>query len=185
MGFLTDSTTQGQDNPVVDEAKLATFLAGQADVVLAYLFGSTAKRENDPLSDLDVAVLLSETMEGRQVLERKLRLIQQVGALSPREVDLILLNETSPLLAYEVVRHGRLLHERTRHERNAFEVQTRKVFFDVKPMLHFHSRALLKRIKEDGLGSRQRGRPRALEAARRLHQEIAGAGAEQPRGVRG
>lgn len=173
MCSLTDDATQDERKFVVDEAKLATFLEGQADVVLAYLFGSTAKGAHDELSDVDVAVLLSSTVDAKQALERQVSLSQQTEALSPRKVDLVLLNETSPLLAYQVVRYGRVLYARTRQERNAFEVRTRKIYFDVKPKLQYHSQALLQRIQEDGLGTRQRGGPRALEAARRLHQQIA------------
>jgi hypothetical protein len=50
------------------------------------------------------------------------------------EVQLTLLNHAPPLLAYQVIREGVLLHQ--------FQVKAMKEYFDVQPMLAFHNDAL-------------------------------------------
>jgi hypothetical protein len=51
-------------------------------------------------------------------------------------------------------------------------VRTRKVYFDLKPRLDFHTQALFRDIKEVGLSGRRRRRGGTLEAARRVHQRL-------------
>lgn len=172
MGLLTDSTTQGQGNPVVDEAKLATFLEGQADVVLAYLFGSIVRGSAGVFSDADVAVLTEHAGSALDRVRRHLQLLERVSAYVKGRTDLVLLNTASPLLAYEVVRHGRLLYARSDEAKREFEVRARRTYFDMKPRLDLHSRAVVRRIREVGLGRGQRGDPGALEAARRVRAAI-------------
>jgi len=45
--------------------QLKAFFANQPDVMLAYFFGSTARADATSTSDIDVAILLSLTLEKR------------------------------------------------------------------------------------------------------------------------
>ena len=164
---------------IVDRAAMTAYWARQPDVVVAYLFGSVARGRADRLSDVDVAVLLDEYLEGERAVEARLRFTGDLANCSEREIQVVLLNRAPPLLAYQVVENGILLYERSRTERIAFEVQTRRVYFDWKPWSDFHTRALLSDIKEVGLSGRGQGRRSALEAARRVHQRLAGAADRQ------
>jgi hypothetical protein len=53
--------------PSVDDlqAKLRAVLEPRSEVLVAYLFGSVARGTSGPLSDVDVAVLLSDDVDGR------------------------------------------------------------------------------------------------------------------------
>jgi predicted nucleotidyltransferase len=160
--------------PGIDLPATTGYFARQGDVVAAYLFGSVARGQASPLSDVDIAVLLDPELGMEAAVERQLQLMLALDDYADREVQVTVLNHVPPLLAYQVVREGLLLHERSRLERIAFEVRAMKVYFDVKPMLDFHSQALLRQIQEVGLGRAKRD-SRTLEAARRIRQRLEGA----------
>jgi len=82
------------------------------DVVLAYLFGSQAEGKAGPLSDVDIAVLLGPEVDREQWFQAQLDLIGELMSLFHRnDVDVVILNEATPLLAYQVVRYGQVIYE--------------------------------------------------------------------------
>lgn len=172
MGKKKAVNLSQNEPPLVDAAGLTSYFLRQKEVIIAYIFGSAARGRINYSSDVDLAVLLDARLGEEAQFEHYLLLAVKVADFSQRDVDLVLLNKASPLLAHEVIRHGRLIYERCAAERIDFEIRTRQIYFDVKPMLNFHSQALLRRIKEVGLGRRQRNSARTLEAARRIHREI-------------
>lgn len=164
----------------VEVEAMAAWLARQPEVVVAYLFGSVARGQADRLSDVDIAVLFDAGLGAEESVERQVRLMIELEAYTDREVQVVALNRAPPLLAYQAVRYGKLLYERSRAERIDFEVRARKMYFDFKPWLDFHTQALLKDIEEVGLSGRRKHPGGALEAARRIHQRLAGAAERQP-----
>lgn len=95
-------------------AKIARALTGH-EVRLAYLFGSHATGEATELSDIDLAVSFDAGVDARQALGELLDAL--VRELSTERIDLVLLEETSPPLAYRIVRDGeRLLVEDARED---------------------------------------------------------------------
>jgi len=117
------------------EEKLGRALAGvRSDVVAAYLFGSHGRGTARDDSDVDVAILVRgeppPTLEGLGMdvladLERELG----------RPVDLVVLNHGPSDLVHRVLRDGRLVLERDRSARIAFEVKARNTYFDMQPIL--------------------------------------------------
>ena len=160
--------------PSVDVRAITAYLSQHKDVIAAYLFGSVARDQADHSSDVDVAVLLDPSLDPQESVERQLQLMVGLDDFADREVQVTVLNRAPPLLAYQVIQDGILLHEQSRHERIAFEVRSMKVYFDIKPMLERHSQALLKQIREVGLGGRARRHSRTLEAAQRIRERLAG-----------
>lgn len=169
---MTDSRERGAPGIRVELEAMAAYLAGQPDLVAAYLFGSVARGQADHLSDVDIAVLFDAALGAEESVERQLRLMVDLEAYADREVQVAVLNRAPPLLAYQAVRHGILLYERSRSERIDFEVRARKMYFDFKPWLDFHTQALLKDIQEVGLSGRRKRPGGALKAARRIHQRL-------------
>jgi len=152
--------------PVLDEAGLVAFLATQPDVVAAYLFGSLAQGRATAHSDVDIAVLLTrapDLLAGEP--DRQLQLMGDLRRFADREVDVVVLNTAPPLLQNQVLKYGRRLYERDRRARVDFEVRAGQVYADLKPMYDFHTRDLLQKIKEVGLGGRRRRHRQPLEAA--------------------
>jgi len=154
--------------PVLEKlaAALCRYLASQSDVVAGYVFGSTVQGRARPGSDVDVAVLLSDDLDGEARFMRRLRLGTEVEDVIGRRTDLVVLNDAPPLLQHQVLKHGRLVFERDRAARVEFEVRAGKIYADLKPMYDFHTRDLLQKIKEVGLGGRRRRHRRSAETTR-------------------
>jgi uncharacterized protein len=150
------------------------YFSRQPDVIVAYLFGSVARGQETRLSDVDIAVLLDPTAETEADLDRQITLLTDLTQLAELEVQLTLLNDVPPLLAYEVIREGILLHQRSGAERVAFQVKAMKEYFDIQPMLAFYNDVLRQRIREDGLGRKKADSLRTLEAAERIHRRLTG-----------
>jgi predicted nucleotidyltransferase len=161
-----------QSPPDLDISAIKAYFAQQPEVVLAYLFGSIARGEADSLSDIDIAVLLQPDLESEACVEKQLQFMLDLDKITKQDAQVMLLNQASPMLAYQTVRDRVLLYERNPQERANFEVLTMKRYFDVKPMLEFFNQARLRRIKEEGLGRRKQRPARALEAARRVHKRL-------------
>ena len=87
----------------MDMERAAAELARELDVVLGYLFGSAARGRADALSDVDFAVLLDHGLSPEARVDIQLRLMGALAECSAREVQVVVLNEAPPLLAYQVV----------------------------------------------------------------------------------
>ncbi len=134
-------------------AKLKGALGPHDDVIVAYLFGSAARGELRPASDLDVAVLVAEpkaTPRSTRASDRPTLASLRTGLQADlqeaahRTVDLVVLNRASPDLTHRVLRDGVLLIERDRSARVRFEVDARNQYFDVLPFLNRYRAAVLR-----------------------------------------
>lgn len=122
--------------PVGLHQALTAYGKSHQGIEAIYLFGSVAEGQAGPLSDLDVGVLLAEPAARSYSMDRRLTLIADVGHACRRpDVDVVILNEATPLLAYEVVGQGLLLFERDRDQRVAFEARAAGQYLDFAPFL--------------------------------------------------
>ena len=118
-------------------------------VVLAYLFGSQAEGKAGPLSDVDVAVLLGSHVDREQWFHTQLDLIGDLTGLFQRDdVDVVILNEATPVLAYEVARFGQVLYEAEPGTRADFELAALRRYVDTEPLRQLQDRHLLERVEE-------------------------------------
>jgi uncharacterized protein len=115
------------------------FAARNEHAAAVYLFGSVARGEAGPDSDVDVAVLHGKPVDpGLAGLELGLAgdLEERLG----RRVDLVVLDHQPPDLVHRVLRDGLLVLENDRSARIRFEVAARNEYFDVLPMLQLYRR---------------------------------------------
>jgi uncharacterized protein len=107
-----------------------TYLAEHAPVIAAVIFGSAAGGPLRPDSDVDLALLFAaEQVPGEdEILEMRADLEQ----LLRRDVDLIVLNQASPILAFQAARHGTLLFCRDRRAYERFLVRLITEYADFK-----------------------------------------------------
>jgi predicted nucleotidyltransferase len=93
-------------------------------LIFAYLFGSFATGEADPLSDIDIAVCL-DGGKRETFFEARLSLYADIcRALKSNDVDLLVLNSATNLIIIEdVVRHGFILYDRDPDLREEFELK--------------------------------------------------------------
>ncbi|MSR15320.1 MAG: nucleotidyltransferase domain-containing protein [Gammaproteobacteria bacterium] len=119
----------------MDLTPLARVLAElDQKIVCAYLYGSRARGDARPTSDVDVAILLNlpppATLDGLRfdiasILEDTLG----------KPVDLLVLNTAPVDLVHRVLRDGILVHDRDCAARIRFEVKARNEYFDLLPVL--------------------------------------------------
>jgi uncharacterized protein len=122
---------------VVERAREA--LAADSRVLTAYLFGSFARGTASDGSDLDIAVLFREPIDAR--LGGPLdQLRDEVERACRRRCDLIDGRAASADLVHRVLRDGKLLVDRDRPARIAFEVRRRNEYFDLLPYLRQYRR---------------------------------------------
>ncbi|MCP4661418.1 MAG: nucleotidyltransferase domain-containing protein [bacterium] len=96
--------------------ELIALLDQRFGVDTLWIFGSEARGQARADSDLDVAVLLRARPGTLEWLEAK----AEAGLLVGRKVDLVDLERSSPLLAMQVLRHGRLMVDRNPSRRYLF-----------------------------------------------------------------
>lgn len=127
------------------ERAIARVAASRREIQAAYLFGSTTTDKSRPNSDVDIAVLVNPDALSA-VLDYRLELMADFGAaLGRSDVDLVVLNHASPLLAHRVLSGGVLAFERSRVARVRFQVRTAAMYADAVPMYETHIRYLKQR----------------------------------------
>jgi len=125
----------------------------QHPVHLAYLFGSQATRRTHSSSDVDVAVLLDESLTPDERFAERLRLLGDLSRIfGTDDMDLVILNEAPPLLAYETLRHGILLYCADAQTRIEFQVHTLRAYEDTMPLRRILSEAMAARLQAGTFG---------------------------------
>jgi predicted nucleotidyltransferase len=139
--------------------RIITRLQSCADIVfekfpvdMAYIHGSIPRGRPLPSSDIDIAVVLSKVPPAYERLKLEL-LIQasledqcQLANIDVRSIN------TAPLLVQgQIIQEGMLLYCRDKSVRIAFEVLTRKKYFDYLPTAERMQQAILNTIRKKGL----------------------------------
>jgi predicted nucleotidyltransferase len=102
------------------------------EVRLAYLFGSHAKGEATELSDVDLAVSFDVGVDVRKVHGELLD--DLVRELETDRIDLVVLEEIPPPLAFRIIRDGERLVARDPGEDVSFRTRTIMRYLDFKPL---------------------------------------------------
>jgi len=124
-------------------------LAKRPEIQAAYVFGSVASGRARADSDVDVAVLIDRRVPPGRILKYRLKLMADLGtALHRSDVDVVILNEASPLLAHRVLSQGTLVFERSASARVRFQTKTAGLYLDLIPTFETHIRYLKRNVRE-------------------------------------
>ena len=124
-------------------------LAKRPEIQAAYVFGSVASGRARADSDVDVAVLIDRRVPPGRILKYRLKLMADLGtALHRSDVDVVILNEASPLLAHRVLSQGTLVFERSAPARVRFQTKTAGLYLDLIPTFETHIRYLKRNVRE-------------------------------------
>lgn len=108
-----------------------------------WVFGSVARGTPRPDSDMDLGGLFKAPPD----LDALLGARADIGALVGREVDLVDLEAVSPILAFEVVKHGRLIHEKEPARRVRFVAELIGRYEDVKRFIEPIQQVAIARLR--------------------------------------
>lgn len=121
------------------------------DVELAYQFGSSIKHPRRKAKDIDVGVLLKGGLSPENQFEIFDALTDRLAKLFKKKVDVSILNKTSPMLNYQILKNGKLLYGNVRRAKQ-FVVETMTRYFDYLPMHQFFVQHLEKRLGKQSHG---------------------------------
>lgn len=129
--------------------KIINFTKKRTEIIAAYLFGSRATGKAGPLSDIDLAVLVDPARHdvNRYRYGYQAFLITELmRILGTTELDVVVLNESPPLLKFQVINHGEVIYYRSRSEMLDFHVRAFNEYQDFKPMLAVQHRYMMQRL---------------------------------------
>ncbi len=117
-------------------------------VGLIYLFGSYAQDTANPLSDIDIAILLSNRNR-QDYQELRLFFINALmRILHKNDLDVVLLNEASIALRFNIIKNGKLLYVNDEKQRIDFESRAIIDYIETNPLRQEYNKYLFKNIKE-------------------------------------
>lgn len=144
-------TSNIQSDPEQLERKLSEFFSNIDSVILAYLFGSTVRGEANCLSDIDTAVLFDSTLTKKEAFDLQLKLIVDLGdLLKTKNIDLVVLNDSPLLLAFNIIRDGIILKSEER-DRVRFETGIMSRYYDEKYYIDRHMKRTIERMAKSRL----------------------------------
>jgi predicted nucleotidyltransferase len=127
------------NNKLLDNAK--RYLGNNKAVKFAYLFGSYARGDSGPLSDIDLAVYLDNRID---FFSCRLHLLEEVSRqLKGKPCDLVVLNNADLSLQYEILRDGKIFIE-NRLKRIQFETRVIRDYLDFESIRSVHLSSLKK-----------------------------------------
>jgi predicted nucleotidyltransferase len=144
--------------PEVNERTLAEaceVFDRRPEVLVAYLFGSHARGRPSPISDVDFAIYLSKAVPRDRYLDYRIALTQELTRIfRSDEVQVVILNQAPPLLAYKVIVEGKQVLCRDELARLHFRVDATRRYLDTKPLRRVQGEATARRIREGRFGHR-------------------------------
>lgn len=123
--------------------RAAEVLARDARIEAVWLFGSRARAEADELSDVDLAVLVRNDVDGQTLWDAQIEWTNlAIDALQTDEVGLQVINRLPVAIRHAILCDARLLWARSPEIASDFVARTVKEFLDFKPYLDRYDREL-------------------------------------------
>ena len=121
--------------------KLKAYFSCTAEVHFVYLFGSMATGTQNRFSDVDIAVYVDSIGLGPRAYPygyKAYLIAELMQLLKTNRIDVVVLNEATPLLKYQVIRYGFPVYEINPQERIQFQVSALSRYFDLLPIFDVH-----------------------------------------------
>lgn len=152
------------------ENKLKPYFDDHPLTLLAYLFGSYGRNQPHAHSDVDVAVLLTAEAD---CFEIRLQIMADLSTILQRnDIDVVILNQAPLVLAYRVIRDGRLLSCRSQTQRVKFVAETMVTYLDFQPLVKRHEKIVLERASKGHLTYGYNPHHGALDRYRQRRQRL-------------
>ena len=115
-------------------SKIIEIIKSHPNVIAIYLFGSHAKGEATPLSDIDIAVILENPTPESEA---------DIGSLSSQEIDVVLLHRLPLHIRYEVFKHGKEILVRSEEKLLKIKLKVMREYLDTVRMYRMISSEVL------------------------------------------
>ena len=110
-------------------------------IVIAYLFGSLAKGQEQKGSDADIAVHVSPALSKEHRFALRLNLMERASRILKRSVDVVVLNDiVSLFFKYVIITEGVVLYQKSEVHRIEIESTIYTLYFDFQPFLQNFTR---------------------------------------------
>ncbi len=120
----------------------------QNDVALVYLFGSEVRGVSHKESDVDIGVLFDKKVIPEDYLRLEGKLIGFFSKIYPKkEINVVNLNISSPLLKQSVVLEGKLLYRRSELDQILFQIKTLRQYEDYLHLSNIYNQFLELKLK--------------------------------------
>jgi predicted nucleotidyltransferase len=121
-------------------------------VQLAYLYGSRVSGQTTPFSDVDIALVVGDTIDPLARLRLILRVqLALADRCSVENADVRVIDDAPLVFRGRVVSDGMLVYSRDERARVAFETTTRMRYFDYLPIHRALQADFFRDIRERGL----------------------------------
>ncbi len=107
-----------------------------------WVYGSEATGTATADSDIDLAGLFRRRPEGLEIFDARSDLVE----ILHREVDLVDLDRVSPILGMQVLKHGRLVVDRSPVRRHVSYFRILSLYDDLMPLRREAERETLRRL---------------------------------------
>lgn len=122
--------------------RITEYVSEKEEILIAWLFGSMVTGTSRPDSDVDIALLLRRDSEPDA--DRFLSLKSDLASLLKRDVDIVILNQASPIVRMQVLEKGEKLFERERRAYLEFFVRTMNEYDDLKRIRAINEKHILR-----------------------------------------
>lgn len=139
---------QGVQSKISDLVKA---VVSDKDIVALFAFGSLASNALKPLSDLDFGIFISSRMDKMQRFDKHIELIGLfTDHLRTDEIDLIVMNDAPPRIAFQIFKTGQLLFCNDKQALSDFRERLIMSYLDFKPIRDTFDEVFLKGIGYHG-----------------------------------
>ncbi len=126
--------------------KIKKYLENIDFVIFAYIFGSAANNKENKYSDVDLAFYIADgEIDTNEYLDLKRELTDIVS----RDVDIVILNDASPLVKKEVFSSGIKLFSKDEELESNFIVHTYFEYEDMKKYYDMSFKAMVEEVKDE------------------------------------
>ncbi len=108
-----------------------------------WIYGSEATGTATADSDVDLAGLFQRRPEGLEIFDARSDLVETLQ----REVDLVDLDQVSPILGMQVLKHGRLVVDRNPGRRHVSYFRILSLYDDLMPLRREAEEATRRRLR--------------------------------------
>ena len=116
-----------------DKQKIKDYFAKQPNIEVVYLFGSQSDGKANSLSDIDLAVLFSESTTPDKRFDQKLTIMGELGSiLKTNDIDLVDLNSAKIALRFSAIENRDIIFLKNNSARVLFEADTMSRYQDYK-----------------------------------------------------